>query len=369
MPAYKDEKTGKWYCQFYYEDWQGKKRHKVKRGFDRKKDADKWETDFKANASMEVLTMSKLIDEYKKHLDNRVDIGTLKRSTLYQTKNKIDHKIAPYFGDIDVTKIKTKDINDFLVSISGRPGTTDRPNPSYVTTIKNTLRQIFKYAMHNYGLKENPVENAEMVKYVFESRDKRVKMLPIEDYQKLCAAIKKPEYILALDLMYWAGLRIGEVFALTPADISPYCVSVTKTLSYGNGSTFTDTTKTKSSTRVTEIPKFLYYKLMDYTSRMYDTSVPIFNFTTSALREHIARKTKKMGLPRISPHTLRHSYASNLFNVTKDATVVSRQLGHANPNITLSIYSHMLPGENRKAVDNLEEHFKPTKTIEIETGK
>lgn len=39
MPAYKDEKTGKWYCQFYCKDWTGKNKHIVKRGFDKKKDA------------------------------------------------------------------------------------------------------------------------------------------------------------------------------------------------------------------------------------------------------------------------------------------------------------------------------------------
>ena len=38
MPAYKDEKTGKWYCQFYCKDWTGKNKHIVKRGFDKKKD-------------------------------------------------------------------------------------------------------------------------------------------------------------------------------------------------------------------------------------------------------------------------------------------------------------------------------------------
>ena len=33
MPAYKDEKRNSWYCQFYYEDWQGNKKKKQKRGF------------------------------------------------------------------------------------------------------------------------------------------------------------------------------------------------------------------------------------------------------------------------------------------------------------------------------------------------
>ena len=38
MPAYKDNKTGKWYAKFYYKDWQGVNRQKWKRGFTTKKE-------------------------------------------------------------------------------------------------------------------------------------------------------------------------------------------------------------------------------------------------------------------------------------------------------------------------------------------
>ena len=45
MPAYKD-KTGKWFCKFYYTDWQGNNRQKWKRGFATKKEALAYERDF-----------------------------------------------------------------------------------------------------------------------------------------------------------------------------------------------------------------------------------------------------------------------------------------------------------------------------------
>lgn len=37
MPAYKDNKTGKWYCQFYCKNWKGENKHIVKRGFEKRK--------------------------------------------------------------------------------------------------------------------------------------------------------------------------------------------------------------------------------------------------------------------------------------------------------------------------------------------
>ena len=46
MPTYKDEKTGSWYCKFYYTDWQGNKKQKLKRGFKLQRDAKDWERKF-----------------------------------------------------------------------------------------------------------------------------------------------------------------------------------------------------------------------------------------------------------------------------------------------------------------------------------
>lgn len=62
MPAYKDDKQNSWYCQFYYEDWQGNKKKKKKRGFKTKKEAQEWENSFKvsANANMD-MTLARVL--------------------------------------------------------------------------------------------------------------------------------------------------------------------------------------------------------------------------------------------------------------------------------------------------------------------
>ena len=46
MPAYKDNRQGTWYASFYFENWQGVKQKKLKRGFVTKKDALAWEREF-----------------------------------------------------------------------------------------------------------------------------------------------------------------------------------------------------------------------------------------------------------------------------------------------------------------------------------
>ena len=46
MPAYKDEKSGKWFASFYYKDWDGQSRKKLKRGFETKKEAVAYKRNF-----------------------------------------------------------------------------------------------------------------------------------------------------------------------------------------------------------------------------------------------------------------------------------------------------------------------------------
>ncbi len=52
---------------------------------------------------------------------------------------------------------------------------------------------------------------------------------------------------------------------------------------------------------------------------------------------------RRSGVPadgRLSLHNLRHGYASLLIGAGQDVVFVSRQLGHANPAITLKVYAH-----------------------------
>ena len=66
MPAYKDEKRNTWYCQFWYIDWQGTRRHKVKRGFKTKREAKDYENKFKDTSKNNVdISFGSLYENYK----------------------------------------------------------------------------------------------------------------------------------------------------------------------------------------------------------------------------------------------------------------------------------------------------------------
>ncbi|MCZ7569086.1 MAG: tyrosine-type recombinase/integrase [Ardenticatenaceae bacterium] len=84
---------------------------------------------------------------------------------------------------------------------------------------------------------------------------------------------------------------------------------------------------------------------------------------TNEKGEPLARSTLQWGLreicesleiPKVSPHTLRHLNASLMLASNVPVPVVASRLGHANSNITLSIYAHAFPDQDSYAADVLE---------------
>jgi integrase len=53
---------------------------------------------------------------------------------------------------------------------------------------------------------------------------------------------------------------------------------------------------------------------------------------------------KRAGVPKLTPHGLRHTWASLALAAAVNPKVVSERLGHATVSFTLDVYSHVLPG-------------------------
>ncbi|HLA80320.1 MAG TPA: site-specific integrase [Thermoleophilia bacterium] len=72
------------------------------------------------------------------------------------------------------------------------------------------------------------------------------------------------------------------------------------------------------------------------------------------LREVFGRICERANVPKIRPYDLRHSSATLLLAAGIHPKVVAERLGHANVNLTLNTYSHVLPGLQQDAADTLE---------------
>lgn len=84
MSASRDEKTGKWTAQCYYENWKGEKKHKKKRGFATKKEALEWEREFlkSTSANMDMM-LGAFVDVYFRDKAGELKERTIKKQALH----------------------------------------------------------------------------------------------------------------------------------------------------------------------------------------------------------------------------------------------------------------------------------------------
>lgn len=345
MPAYKDKERGTWYAMFYYTDWQGVKHKKKKRGFKTQREAKEFERDFLANEQKDCdVTFKTLVEEYFADMKTR-----LRETTIVNKQYLFDTKITPYLGKLKIKDITPTSIRKWQneVLLSGDYSQT------YIKTINNQLSAVFNYAVRYYDLAKNPCHIAGSVG---KKNADEMNIWTQDEFEQFIAAEDKPPTKLAFEILYWTGMRSGELLALTPADILPdKSISINKSFARLNNEDIISEPKTPKGNRNVPIPDFLYDEIQEYTSSVYkiEPDERIFYFTKSHLTTEMKRCCELSGVKRIRVHDLRHSHASMLINEGCNVLLVSERLGHENIETTLNTYAHLFPNKHRELADNL----------------
>lgn len=356
MSVAKNEKTGKWDCSIWYRDWQGKRKHTTKRGFDRKKDAEEYERKFLDKKQYKDITMEIAVDAFLAELNHLYELGQIKESTLENKTRIIKRYILSYFKDAKIESIKASHVNEWLAYLNTHATLRKRLGSRTLLIYRSNLNQIFEFCQRNYNIENNPVLLTSRPKPY--SNDRRAKFWTVEQFWKCYSMIDEPVYKIIFTIIYWSGLRIGEVLALTPNDIKPDRICVNKNLMELKRRYKIDTPKNDTSIREVVIPNYLYTQIQNYISTQYSLKKDETIF--AGINQHDAwnkllKWLKRAGLPYISPHILRHSYASVLYSNSNDITVVASQIGHADINTTFKFYAHMMPSKDLEAVSKLEQ--------------
>lgn len=129
---------------------------------------------------------------------------------------------------------------------------------------------------------------------------------------KLLPYFKKPIAYYAFEVLYWCGIREGELLALTPADFdfTKGTVSITKSYQRIGGRDIITPPKTEKSNRIIKMPKFLCEEMQDYLKSLYgiEPDERIFPITKNFLHREMDRGSAQAGVKRIRIHDLRHSH-------------------------------------------------------------
>ena len=158
----------------------------------------------------------------------------------------------------------------------------------------------------------------------------------------------KPMSYYAFEMLYWCGIREGELLALTPADFDfeKGTVSISKTYNRLNGQDVITEPKTAKSNRVITMPQFLVDEIQDYLKMLYDVGENdrMFPVTKSYLHREMDRGAKEAGVQRIRIHDIRHSHVSLLIDMGFSAPAIADRVGHESIDITYN-YAHLFPSK------------------------
>ncbi len=266
MSVYKDEKTNTWRVIYRYTDWTGVRKQTQKRGFATRREAVAWEHEqiAKTESSLD-MTFGSFVELYISDIKPRI------RENTWESKEHIIRtKIVPYFKDRKLAEIQARDVvawQNELLSLKQKNG---KPySQTYLKTLHNQMSAIFNHAVKFYGVNKNP---ARITGNMGKEESKEMLIWTQEEYKRFSEAMMdKPMSFYAFEVLYWTGMREGELLALTSKDFDLENKTVTINKSYQRlkGQNGISSPKTPKSNRVIKIPDFLVEEIEEYINALY----------------------------------------------------------------------------------------------------
>lgn len=359
MPAYKNQ-NGTWYVSFYYRDMNGKNVKKKKTGFDTKKEALKWERHFIETKSGTLnMTFEAFVNVYTQDMKPR-----LRLNTWLTKEHIIEQKLIPYFSDRQMSDITPADVVKWQnIMIAYRNEKGEGYAETYLRTIQNQLSAIFNHAVRFYNLHSNPVRKAGKMG---REKSREMQVWTKEEYSRFAKAVRDtPDTFYAFELLYWCGLRIGELLALTGKDFDfeKGTLTIDKSFQRLEGKDHITAPKTEKSNRVIAMPQFLSDELYKYLKkkRRINSKKRIFTMSRNFLHTEMRRGAELAEIKKIRIHDLRHSHVSLLILMGFTPVDIAGRLGHESIDITLH-YAHMFPTRQSEMAKSLDIAFSDNTT-------
>ncbi len=294
-----------------------------------------------------------LFREYFSYL--RVERGLAKNSIESYERDLAKLKNWADGEGLEILELTRQDLRGFIADLS-----RENLSANSVQRITSAVRGFYKFLMIDSHLEKNPAEDIQAPQKGFYLP----KFLNQSEIEQLLSAPDVSQEIglrdrALLELMYACGLRVSEAVDLKISDVE-LDLGILTCKGKGN--------KTRKIPIGTSAVEWLKSYLV---LRRRKENIEIQNLFVTSLGRPINRQTifnlikeyaEKCGLEDVSPHTLRHSFATHLIQNRADVRSVQQMLGHADISTT-QIYTHITDAHLRKTY----EKFHPRATAEFST--
>ena len=271
----------------------------------------------------------------------------------------IKHYINPYLGDKALIKITTEDIERMAakLSIMKRLKKSNRKRglkDSTINEILIVLKQLFNYAIGQGYIVENPYDNVKRIHaaaYVASAYN-------LDEVKKYLSVVKQDErWSDFFHLEFFSGLRKSEICALKWSDYNEKTgeLFVKRIVKYYKGECIVSGTKTRAGKRLIILPQIATEILNKRKENSYSEWVfPKFNdvklpLDPAGISDKHKQFVKKANIRYIRFHDIRHTFATQSLINGVDIQTLSMIMGHAEPTITLTTYTHNNMDLQRKA--------------------
>lgn len=360
MSIYKT-KSGSWSVR--YRDEQGKQHQKT---FELKRDADTYEREQRRalergtwqDPSLEKTKLSVVYGDFLKTKQ------ALKPKSILAIESLWRHHIEPVLGEQPIRSITMTQVTKWVTdSAIGEAAYTSNVR---ITKAQVQLSSILDFAVDHGLLAKNPIRksNGKVNKIALPKTDKSrptVALTPEElsRFAKACG-----DYETLMLLAGLSGLRWAELIGLQVQDFATdgRYVQVTRSLSEVNG-TFHEGSTKSGQTRVVYLPGLLHSRVevllvgkaesdLVFTNSV-GNPISLANFTKRVFKPAI----ELASIPRITPHDLRHTAASNAISAGANVLIVANMLGHSDPAITLKRYAHLFNRDQEVLAATINDKF------------
>ena len=311
-------------------------------------------------------------------------------------------KVLSPLNEMPIAKVRVGDIQDIVNSLAENNPHTGRPTgKKTLIALKGTAEQIFSMAIEARVLEYNP---ASAIRIPKNAPQEHRRALTEAEQQWIIDTPHRAQR--AAMIMMYSGVRRGELIPLTwdNIDLKKKTIRVNKAVEMIKGKPRVKPPKTKAGNRTIDIPQRLVdflepLKKEDFAQfpnarpinllvfrsasggmftnqawrtmwRSYLTDLNVKYGFRGKVNKLAANKKigkdKKQGrlpllIPNITPHWLRHTFATLLYLAGVDVLTARDQLGHADIKTTLAIYTHLDKIYKRKSMARLDDYLEPKK--------
>ena len=315
------------------------------------------------------------LKEYLEHWLEHVKRPSIKIGSYLRYRDLLDLYILPALGHLPLRKLKPEHLEAFYSRLQkeGRADGNGGLSAKTVRLVHGILYQSLEAAVKRRRIAYNVCHDVTL------PRIERKEMLTLtaEEAQQLLATAKGHRLEALLTLALTTGMRRGELLALQWKDIDwkDGSLQIRRSVSRYAGQGFkVSEPKTKQSRRKIVLPAFVLEALKEHRTRQLEECLQagpawenhglVFanNYGNFLNPSHLGidfhKLLNKAKLPLVRFHDLRHTAASLLLKMKVSPKMVQEILGHSHIEMTLGIYSHVLPGIHEEAMEKMDQLFK-----------